>query len=157
MVGIITPEKLKELQEWYLTVFDMNTTITNGSEHITEFDYEKAHRIVHMTIARIATNLNNLLFQERLYLAEMMAQQEINLKNVQHKSKVEPKYVLENKSERDNWIYGDPVVNEQQKQIRQEEVLIKYLEECLAHAKFVPKNVSHLLDIRKQRKELYGQ
>ena len=87
----------------------------------------------------------------------MMAQQEINLKNIQHKSKVESKYNLDTKSERDNWIYGDPIVNEQQKQIRQEEALIKYLEECLVQAKFIPKNVSHLLEIRKQRKELYGQ
>lgn len=158
MVGIITPEKLKELQEWLNTAYDMTTVINNDNgQHVSEFDYEKCHRITHMTIGRIYSNLNNLMFQEKMHLAEMIAQQEINIKNAQHKSKVEPKYTLENKTERDNWINGDPEVNEQAKQIRQEEALIDYLKTCLEQARFLPGNVKSLLEIRKQRKELYGQ
>jgi hypothetical protein len=156
MVGTLTPEKLQELQTWQLEIYNLYDVVDKGGGPVEEFNYEKCFRVTSMTIGRIFTNINTLLLQEKLNLEVMEAQQKINKRNALYKSKTEPKFNLETRGEVETWIAGDPVVNEQEKQIKQVKALIDYLQNCLDQSKFFSGNIKNLLEIRKQKNDMYG-
>jgi len=153
--GEITPAKMEELKKHLEEMFQLHKKVGDGG--LEEFDYDKCFKVTSMTIGRFYTEVNGLMWKEKLVLAEMESQQAINKKNALHSIKLDTKFRLENSKEIETWIYGDLTVNEQEAQIKKVKATIEFLGYCLEQAAYFSNNVKNLLEIRKQQRDLFGQ
>ncbi len=151
----ISPEKMQELKNHLMEMFQLNKKV--GEEVLNEFDYEKCFNVTSMTIGRFYTEINGLLWKEKLVLSEMESQQAINKKNALQGIKMETKFRLENSKEIETWIYADASVNAQEVQIKKVRATIEFLENCLQQAGYFSSNVKNLLEIKRHQRELFGQ
>lgn len=153
---MISDEKFKALNSRLIDMYSFMVKDQDGND-TDQIDYTKVTRTTQMNLGRFYTEINYLLWKERLILAEMEEQQIKNKRNVLEQSKYNVKYKLENQKELETYILGDPVVAKQEEQIKKEKATIEFLTNCLSQATYCAQNVKVLLEVVEQKKKYFGQ
>lgn len=151
----ISPEKLTELKTKIDNMYQLYKVDSSG-KITNEFDYEKCFRITSYTLGRFYTEINSLIWRERMVLAEMETQQAQNRKLGLETIIFETKYRLENVKDKEIFINGGDIVSRQEEQIRKCKSMIEFLQNSLNQAAYFSSNVKTLLEIKKQERDFAG-